>query len=88
MNLYWVSVGGEYGYFVFSETANRARSMCVHHLTDDEEYIYLSAYLKRKDVGGTEEIVDCEHDKSYQRVVDLGFKFMTEDEVDEMYCTA
>ena len=82
MNLYWVCDNNEYGAYVFAETRNRARSMMVGHFYD-EEYIYLKAYLKKRDVGGEEAIVDDDTDKDYKRVTDLDFRFMTEEELDE-----
>jgi len=83
MNLYWVSVDYEYGYFVFAETANRAKSLCTKRNDDNEKYIYLRACLKSKNVEGPETVVDCEDDIDYQRVLDAGCRFMNEQEMDE-----
>ena len=60
-NLYYVSCLYEYGCFVFAESANRAKSLCVNYFTDDEPYIDLRCRLMKHDVGGEPNIViDCE----------------------------
>jgi len=84
VNLYIVHVGDhEWCYFVFAGSANRARSICVHHFAE-EEYIDLRAYLLNKDVGGqTDVVVDCPEDDGYDRVTALGRRYMSEEESEE-----
>lgn len=78
VNLYSVVLGDQWGYFVFAKSRNRARSLCVHHFAE-EEYLDLSAYLLKKDVGGkTDVCVDCEEDEGYKRVLELGFGYREE----------
>jgi len=82
VNLYWVLVCDDWGYFVFAKSANRAKSISVHHFAE-EEYIDMRAYLKNKDVGGkTDVIVDCSDDDGYDRVTALGHRYMSEEEME------
>jgi len=47
VNLYWVHTV-DYGYFVFAESANRAKSLCVYFNSEDEEYIGFRVRLLKK----------------------------------------
>lgn len=77
INLYFVNVVDEpYGYFVFASTANKAKALCVYRNSDDEEYIYLRAYIRAKNVGGTNNVmVESPDDNDYSRVLATGNKY-------------
>ena len=77
MNLYVVSNGNEWCYFVFAESPNKARAMCVNHMCD-ERYIDLKAYLRADKVGGLPAVIDCPDDEDYGRVTILGFGYQQE----------
>jgi hypothetical protein len=81
VNLYWVNVVDKpYGYFVFASTANKAKTLCVYHNSDDEEYINLRAYIIARSVGGANNIVvDSSDDKDYSRVLATGNKYYDEE---------
>lgn len=80
MNLYQVyPTTYDYCYFVFAKTANRAKSLCTHYNTVDEDYIDLRCRLLKKNVGGEETVVDHPLDKDYARVLAEGFKYIEEE---------
>ena len=82
VNLYCVSNLYDYCWFVFAETANRAKALCVNYFTDDEPYINMRAKIIKKDVGGeTDIVVDSETDKDYGRVLAAGGRFLSEEEI-------
>ena len=83
MNLYFVCMkDADWGTFVFAETRNKARAMCVNYFSNDEDYPSLCAYLRAKNVEGEAGIADTNdaEDKVYKRVLALGFKFDEERE--------
>lgn len=81
MNLYVVCPDGqEWACFVFAETGNKAKQMIVNHI-DDTPYIDFRYSTLKKDVGGDPEVCDTDCD----RLGVLGFKYMTEEEMDEDY---
>jgi hypothetical protein len=83
VNLYMVyPVNAEYCYFAFASTPNKARSLCVNYLTDDEPYIDMRAYIRAKNVGGTNNtVVDSPEDKDYDRVLAAGCRYLSESEI-------
>ena len=81
MHLYQVYMGDEYCCFVFAETKNRARYMCHNYF--DEDYIDTTAYLRVKDTGGKEALIDSDYDENYSRVTNLGYRYATEEEMDD-----
>jgi hypothetical protein len=84
MNLYQVMPKSfDYCYFVFAEKPTRAKAMCVHLNSEQEEYTDFRCWLLKKDVGGEEQVVDSELDSGYERVLAAGCRFMTEEEMDE-----
>ena len=86
-NLYWVClVDEDYGYFVFANSANKARSLCTYFNYENEEYIQLRAYLLVKGVMVKCEcenaIVDMQEHPLYYSVQELGYGFREDEEND------
>lgn len=79
MNLYWVYIDSErgcsYGYFVFAESRNRAKALCVHRCTDDEEYTDFRSTLLGKNIGEKEMVVESPLDEDYRFVMQCGYEF-------------
>ena len=85
VNLYWVQVGYEefsWGYFVFATSRNRAKSICVHHFHEEEEYIDFRTRTLKKNVNMVrrDSIIDSPDDPGYGRVTELGFYYVDEKE--------
>lgn len=83
VNLYAVYPSSyDYCYFVFSKTANKAKSYCVNRMSDDEPYIDFRIITLKKDVDSEYEftVVDSEDDKEYEYIQKLGFGFKEGDD--------
>jgi len=88
INLYRVDYLDEHSFFVFTESRNKARALCVNR-TWDERYIDLSAHLLKKDVGGdTDTVIDDPDDTGYARVLACGQHFYDESGADCVRCLA
>ena len=81
MNLYSVNCSEDWQVFVFAETRNRAKMMFLDWYGDCF-YIDIRARILKKDTGGIAEVVDTDWEDNYKRVTDLGFRYLTEGEVE------
>jgi hypothetical protein len=70
----------EYQVFVFAESGNKAKMLMVNHFTNDEPYTMWRYKLLKKDVNKEYDgmVVECETDKAYEYVKELGFEYMVE----------
>ena len=76
----------EYSYFVFAESRNEAKALCVDRnasSTDgDENYINLRCKTLKKDVDESYycTVIEAPEDKGYEYVKMLGFDYYTNEE--------
>lgn len=85
MNLYRVcDKHYEWGCFVFAKSRNQAKYIVANYFS--EEYTAMRARILKRGVNIDHSlIVDCEDSKGYDLVQECGFRYPTQEEIDNYY---
>jgi hypothetical protein len=83
INLYWVFSNADWGFYVFTTSRNRAKTLCLHYFRSDDQYTDYRVHTFKKNVGGESDVVVASpDDKGYDRVLMLGYRYRDEGEVE------